>query len=190
MSTHPLLFSSSSGHIGALPCHWVHTEGEGEEGERVKEKNNNIVQQDNEPVSENDDQLFDDSLLLEVMYIHTVLCVLMCCWFEQEIGLVIFLIFHFRLHVHDWCYVLSLIIIIIIIIINSYYILIVIIINRVYLLIVYSMMKRMLRNLLTVNQLLLLLLFLLLSVREQPIRMMETVSTTTTMWLHPLNDVT
>ena len=113
MSTHPLLFSSSSGHIGALPRHWVHAEGE---GEGVKEKNNNVVQQDNEPISETDDQLFDDSLLLEVMYIQTVLCVLVYCWFGQEIGLVIFLIFHFRLHVHGWCYVLSLIIIIIIII--------------------------------------------------------------------------
>ena len=85
MSTHPLLFSSSSGHIGALPHHWVNTEGE-----RVKEKNNNVVQQDDEPISETDDQLFDDSLLLEVMYIQTVLCVLMYCWFGQEIGLVRF----------------------------------------------------------------------------------------------------
>ena len=235
VSTHPLLFSSSSGHVGALPRHWVHTEGEGEEGERVKEKNNNVVQQDNEPISETDDQLFDDSLLLEVMYIHTVLCVLMYSWFGQEIGLVIFLIFYFRLHVHahGWCYVLlslSLLLLLgrsppsskcvclsvrlsvyvglTIFKVNKlltliagfapsmFYILLVIIIiiiiitNRVYLLIVYSMMKRMLRNLLTVNQLLLLLLFLLLSARERPIRMMETVSTMTTMWLHPLNDVT
>ena len=75
MSTHPLLFSSSSGHIGALPRHWVHAEGEGEEGERVKEKNNNVVQQDNEPISETDDQLFDDSLLLEVMYKDCTVCI-------------------------------------------------------------------------------------------------------------------
>ena len=75
VSTHPLLFSSSSGHIGALPRHWVHTEGEREEGERVKEKNNNVVPQDNEPISENDDQLFDDSLLLEVMCIYRLYCV-------------------------------------------------------------------------------------------------------------------
>ena len=109
VSTHPLLFSSSSGHIGALPRHWVHTEGEeGEEG--VKEKNNNVVPQDNEPVSETDDQLFDDSLLLEVMYVQTVLCVLMYCWFGQEIGLVTFLIFYFRLHVHGWCCVIIIII--------------------------------------------------------------------------------
>ena len=97
VSTHPLVFSSSSGHIGALPRHWVHTEGEGEEGERVKEKNNNVVQQDNEPISETDDQLFDDSLLLEVMYIQTVLCILTYCWFGQEIRLVKFLIFFFIL---------------------------------------------------------------------------------------------
>ena len=101
MSTHPLLFSSSSGHIGALPRHWVNTEGEGGEGERVKEKNNNVVQQVDEPISETDDQLFDDSLLLEVMYIQTVLCILMYCWFGQEIGLVRLPIFYFRLHVHD-----------------------------------------------------------------------------------------
>ena len=75
VSTHPLLFSSSSGHIGALPRHWVHTEGEGEEGEGVKEKNNNVIQQDNEPISETDDQLFDDSLLLEVMCIYRLYCV-------------------------------------------------------------------------------------------------------------------
>ena len=73
MSTHPLLFSTSSGHIGALPRHWVYTEGEGEEG--VKEKNNNVVQQDNEPGSETDDQLFDDSLLLEVMYTNCTVCI-------------------------------------------------------------------------------------------------------------------
>ncbi|XP_019856703.1 PREDICTED: uncharacterized protein LOC109585160 [Amphimedon queenslandica] len=66
-SFHPLLFSSSSGHIGALPHHWVYPQREKEGGKESIAGTNNTAPANTgkAPAAEPDDPLFDDSLLLE-----------------------------------------------------------------------------------------------------------------------------
>ena len=70
-STHPLLFSSSSGHIGALPHHWVYPleQKEGSGKDSTAGTNNTVPASSTTkaPVAESDDPWFDDSLLLEVI---------------------------------------------------------------------------------------------------------------------------